>query len=207
MGLIDIKAGTDPSFVSNNLQIASTCWPQDSVAGELNGWGQWTLNGVYLIDTYSALDMQRFFIPNSTIECKYLDIRVRDITNPSPLQIGTLVVAETWDEWFSYNWQFSVNDLSIKTRTPSGSLYSDLRKKLKRLNLACPPLEDTVIWRQLVDWLLIKGSTEPFIMIPFGDSDYSTRFEKVGIYGSLVEGGLSNPFTVYYALTMQVEQI
>jgi hypothetical protein len=58
------------------------------------------------------------------------------------------------------------------------------------------------------DWLAYKGQTEPFVILPFGESAYESRLEKLGLYGTRSSApSFSNPFTTYYNLGLQVDEL
>lgn len=209
MGLIAIKAGTDPTFASNNYTASTTCWPQDSVAGENNGWGEWTLNGAYLYDTYAALGMPRFFVPPAVIACRYIRVEIRDTTNSGKLQIGCFGASEIWEPPlnFSYGWQITPIDESDIQRVPFGSTDVTQRGMRRRLNLGFPALPLSEVWARSFDLTLTKGRTKPLVVIPFSDTTEVTRLEKAGVYGFVsADSQLSNPYFERYAQPFQIDQ-
>jgi hypothetical protein len=187
LGFISIKAGVDSSFVSNNYEIETTTWPQDSVAGEYNSWEEWTLNGVYLGDEYAKLNWPRVFIPSAKIDCRYVEVKIRDTTATLPLEIGCFGVSEVWEPElgfdFSYDWEITNFDESDIQTVPMGSTYVDLRKNRRRLNLGFDVILESEVWARTFGMSLIKGKSQPLVIVPFSDSGTITRFEKAAVYG------------------------
>lgn len=209
MGFIDIKAGTDPTFASNAYETATTCWPQDSTAGEFNGWGQWTLNGVYLAETYGWLGMPRFFIPPATIQCRYGRVEIRDPCAAEPLQIGCFGVSEVWEPPinFDYGWQITAMDESVIERVPGGTAYVDERGMRRRLNLGFGQIAESEVWARGFDLSLVKGRRQPLVVLPYSDSTEAAQTEKAGMYGRVSQdSALSNPFFQRFQHPFQIDQ-
>lgn len=210
MGLLEMNAGLDPTFTSNLYEtgVVST-WPVDSVAGELDAYDRWTLNGVYNEDEYLALGMPRVFIPPARVGIRYIQIIIRDVTMVGPLTIGCFGVYDVWEPPinFEYNWTISPVDDSDIARVPRGSSFIDQRGIRKKLNLGLPVDEDEA-WTRGFGLVLAKGKSVPFWVVPFSDTNQITRFEKAAVYGLVSQDSvLSNPFVGRYALPVQIEQL
>lgn len=209
MGRISVKAGADPTFVDNNYSVYTTCWPQDSVAGENNAWGQWTLNGVYLGDTYAQLGMQRFFIPDTPFLCRYGRIAVKDSAAAVPLQIGCVGAWDVWEPTLNlkYDWAPTFADPSEILQVEGGSTYVTERKVRRRLNFGFDYLPDDDAWLRGFDLSLIKGRKAPLVVLPYADPTESTKIEKAGLYGRVSQDTqLSNPLVGRFALNFQVDE-
>lgn len=210
LGLLEIKAGTDPTFVTNAYEtgVVST-WPVDSTGGELDGYDRWTLNGIYAEDEYGALGMPRVFIPSARVGIRYVLVEVRDVTAVDPLSIGCFGVYDVWEPPinFEYDWKLTPVDDSQITRVPRGSTFIDQRGIRRRLDLGLPVDEDEV-WRRAFGLVLAKGKSVPFWVVPFSDTGEVTRLEKAAVYGLVsTDSVLSNPFVGRYAVPVQIEQL
>jgi hypothetical protein len=209
-GLFEMKAGVDSTFAYNEYETGVVpTWPVDSVAGELDAYDRWTLNGVYTSDEYTAHGMPSVFIPPTRIGVRYIDVVIRDVTAVEPLTIGCFGVYDVWEPPinFEYDWKLTIVDDSVVTRVPRGSSFIDQRGIRKRLDLGLPVDEDEV-WTRGFGLALAKGKSVPFWVVPFSDTSEITKFEKAAVYGLVsTDTVLSNPFVGRYALPVQLEQL
>lgn len=205
-GQITIVGGNDATFVTNLVTInAETCWPQDNTSTD--NWGN-TTTGIYLDLTYEALNYPRFFPLASTVSARYWRISISDAGNGVPIRIGSFGLSEVASFEFEYNWQMGFMDESETTIAVSGTPYYNLRRRKRRLSIGFVPMDEATLYGKFFDWLSYKGQTEPFVILPFGESAYETRLEKVGLYGTRSSApSFSNPFTTYYRLGLQVDEL
>lgn len=210
LGLLQLIASLNSDLSSPTYDTGvTTPWPQDSTAGENNAWGQWTLNGVYPTDDYAALGFPRFFLPDDPIDARYIRVIVRDSAADEPLQIGCFGASEIWEAPIELtpNWQWGAADESNISRVPMGSTYVDQAGTRRRLNLGFPMLPEDDVWSRSYSFPLVKGRSEPLVILPFAQPSDVTRLEKVAVYGRLSQDTpLSNPFVGRYAQTFQIDQ-
>ena len=205
-GTITIEIGNDATFVTNLYTItAETCWPQDNTVTD--NWGN-TTNGTFLALTYETINMPRFFPLSSTVTARYIRVTVSDTGNATPLRIGCFGASEVASFQFTYNWQMSFMDDSIETLAVSSTPYYEFRRRRRRLNITFTPMDDATLYGRFFDWLSWKGQTEPFVILPFGEADYETRLEKVGLYGrrSAIPSFM-NMIPGYNSLSLQVDEL
>ena len=211
LGLLRVKAGLDPTFASNVYDSGSiTTWPVDSVAGELDPWDRWTLNGRYRTDEYTALGMPRVLIPSARVGIRYIHVAIRNRTAVEPISIGCFGVYDVWEPPvnFTYDWSITPVDDSEITRVPRGSTFIDQRGIRRKLNLGFPYMDDTEIWARGFGTMLARGKSEPLWVVPFSDASEVTKFEKAAVYGLVSQdSALSNPFFTQFALPVQIEQL
>lgn len=182
-------------------------WPQDSTAGGIDAWGNWTLNGVYNSAEYVRLGMTRVFIPPAPIACRYIRVEVMDTTAALPLQIGCFGACEVWQPPinFNYGWQITPMDESGVDLVPAGSSYVNQRGMRRRLNLGFPHLPEDELWARAFGLVLAKGSSEPLVVVPFPDR--VTQIEKQAVYGRIITASqISNPYFQRYAVPFQIDQ-
>jgi hypothetical protein len=210
-GLLRVQAGVDPTFVTNlyDSGVVPT-WPVDSAAGGLDGWGRWTLNGIYAEDEYTARGMPRVLIPSSENWMRYIKVAIRDTVARDPLTIGCFGAYQVFEPTFNfdYKWELTPVDDSVVTRVPRGSSFIDKRGIREKLNLGFPSMPEEEVWARAFGMMLAKGKSEPFWVVPFSDTTQITRFEKAAVYGLVSQDSvLSNPYFGRYALPVQIEQL
>lgn len=205
VGTITIEIGNDATFATNLYTITSeTTWPQDNTSTD--NWGN-TTNGTYIDLVYNAFNRPRFFPLSSTVTARYIRVTIDDTANPTPVRIGCFGASEVASFQFAYNWQMTFFDEHIKTMAVSGTPYFELRRRKRRLNISFVPMDDATLYGRFFDWLSWKGSAEPFIILPFGESAYETRLEKVGFYGTRsVAPSFLNNIPGYNSLSLQVDE-
>lgn len=209
MGMMRLRAGTDPTFASNNYDTdIVSCWPQDSMAGGYTAWNEWTLNGVYSEEEYGALGMPRFFVPPAPIACRYILVEFQDSTSAEPLQLGCFGACETWEPPLNiqYGWSITPIDTSDVETVPFGSVSITPRGIRRRLNLGWGEMPESEFLTRQFGLALIKGRSDPIVVVPFPDT--TARLEKDGVYGLVsADSQFSNPFFQVYSNTFQVDQL
>ena len=205
-GAITIEIGNDPSFgVDLHLINGETTWPQDNTVTD--NWGNTTI-GTYLDLTYQAMNYPRFFPLASTVSAQYIRVSINNSSDPELTRIGCFGACELASTDFAFNWNMTFLDESIETLAVSGSAYYDLRRRKRRLNVAPVPMAEATAYGRFFDLLAYKGQKEPFVILPFGEAAYETRLEKVGLYGRRSSApSFSNPFTTYYNMGFQVDEL
>lgn len=211
MGLMRIRAGTDPTFASNNYDSTpvSTWPPEDADAFDYNAWNEFALTHVYMADEYEKLGYPRALVPSAPIDCRYGRVEIMDSTNSEKLQIGCFGVYETWEPPinFGYGWSLGVIDDSRVESVPQGAVYVDRRATRRRLSLGFPAITEDETWQRALGVSLIKGRSAPLVAIPFGDAADITKREKSAVYGRISQDGqLTNPFLGLYQQTFQIDQ-
>jgi len=204
---VNLVLSTHADFSSPVYSGTVSAWPQDTTAGGADNWGITTSDGVYDPKTYDAIGRPRFF-PITNVSARYVLVGIDDHGSATPVQIGCFGVSEVINQSFAFNWQLTFLDESIKTIVPNGSTYFDLRSRKRRLSIGLPPTDESYIYTRIFDWLSWMGQSTPFVIIPFGEQTYVKRYEKTGIYGCLSSApAFTNPFTSYYNLGLQVDQL
>ncbi len=193
---------------SPTYEINTTSWPQDSVAGGNTVWGDFTLNGVYAIKEYQDLGMKRFLIPPSPVSARYIQVDIRDTTNPNGIQVGCFGASEVWESPndFAPAPQITLVDESDVERVPFGSSYVNLRGKRRRFNYGFPALDKDEVLSKTLGLFLTKGRSEPLIIISYPDEEMS--LEKTSVYGLVTNDGvISNPFFGHLSQPIQVDEL
>lgn len=204
---VNIVLSVNADFSSPVYSNTISAWPQDTTASGPDNWGITTADGVYEPRTYEALGRPRFF-PITNVSARYVLVGIDDHGSATPIEIGCFGVSEVISQSFAYNWQMTFLDDSVKTIVPSGSVYFDKRARKRRLSIGLPPTDESYIYTRIFDWLSWMGQSDPFVIIPFGENTYVKRYEKTGLYGVLSSApSFTNPFTSYYNLGLQVDQL
>lgn len=209
MGLLQLLAGTDPTFADNEYEILTTCWPGDGTEPfEANPWGELGLTHVYMPDEYERLLYPRFLVPPAVIDCRYIRVIIRDITASEPLRIGCFDACEVWEPAinFEYGWTDTGVDESDVRSVPFGSTYVTERSMRRRMSFGLPAIAEEELRGKAFGLRLIKGRSQPLCVVPFPDDTAS--LEKHSIYGQVSQDSqISNPYFARYALPFQVDQL
>ncbi len=209
LGLMQVIASLNSDFSSPTFDTGSvSTWPVDSTPGELNNWGDWSLNGVYGREEYMKLGMPRIFIPSSPISCRYISVNFYDSTLTTPLQIGCFGACEVWEspKDFGPAPQITIIDESEIIKVPQGSQYINERATRRRMNFGFPALEESEMTTRTLGLLLQKGRSKPLVAVSFPDKEES--LEKLSVYGLVSSDNvLSNPFFGHWAQPVQIDQL
>lgn len=210
LGLLQLQAGGDPTFVTNAYDSGvTTCWPGDgSDPFDVNPWGEFALTHVYMADEYEKLGMPRFLVPPAVIDCRYIRVTIRDSAARDPLQIGCFGASEVWEAPmnFVFGWTTSTLDESDVRTVPFGSTYITQRSMRRRVSLGFDNIEEDEFRQRSLGLALIKGRSDPLVVVPFPDDTAS--LEKNSVYGLVSrDSEISNPFFARYAQPFQVDQL
>jgi hypothetical protein len=208
LAFLRLRFSSNSDMSSPSYEVNTTCWPQDTVAGTNTVWGDFSLNGVYSIEEYRDLGMKRFLIPSSPVLGRYIQVDIRDTTNPNGIQIGCFGASEVWESPndFAPAPQITLIDESDVERVPSGSSYINRRMKRRRFNYGFPALDKDEVLSKTLGLFLVKGKSEPLVIISYPDDDNS--LEKTSVYGLVTNDGIiSNPFFGHYAQPVQVDEL
>jgi hypothetical protein len=209
LGLMAITASPNSDMSSPTYESGSvSTWPVDSVAGGLNTWGDWSLNGVYTSEFYAKLGMPRIFIPSEPIQCRYIQVEFFDATLTVPLQIGCFGACEVWESPKDYGPapQITIIDESEIIKVPQGSQYVNERATRRRMNFGFPAFEESEMTSRTLGLLLQKGRSKPLVAVSFPDKEES--LEKLSVYGLVSSDNvLSNPFFGHWAQPVQIDQL
>jgi len=210
LAVLEVSAGMDPGFTTNNYYTLTTAWPPDEAEPfEPNAWGELGLTHVYLPDEQRELGYQRIFVPPAVIDCRYVRVRIMDSTNIDPIQVGCFGICEVWEAPinFEFGWSIVPMDESDIQRVPWGTTTVERRGKRRRLNVGFQALDENDFWVRPFGVALIKGRSEPLVCAPLPAVEQIGRLEKSAVYGMVnTDSQLSNPFIGYWAIPFQVDQ-
>lgn len=210
LAVIEVAAGMDPGFGTNNYYKLSTGYPPDeAIPFEPNAWGELGLTHVYMPDEQQALGYPRMFLPPSPVDARYCRVRIRDSTNERPIQVGCFGACETWEAPINmeYGWSITHIDESDVQRVAWGTSSVSVRGKRRRLNVGFAAIDENDFWVRPFGVALIKGRSEPFVCAPLTAVEQEPRLEKSAVYGMVSnDTQMSNPFVPYWAFPFQVDQ-
>lgn len=211
-GLLQLKASLAADLSSPTYDTGvRSCWPSDVVPANIGNWGVWNLSGLYNADFYFALGLPRFFVPSAVIDARYIQVTIRDRTNVDPLQIGCFGACEIWEPPynFRYDWSITSIDDADLQRVPFGSVYIQQRGRRRRLSFGFQALPESEFLARQLDLTLVKGKSEPLVVVPFPESSANNEsIEKTAIYGLIgEESAISNPYFARYAQSFVVDQL
>lgn len=208
LGVVEVSAGLDGGFGTNNFHTITSAWPPDEAAPfQPNAWGELGLTHVYLPEEHEALGYPRMFVPPAVIDCRYVRVQIRDSTNTQPIQVGCFGICETWEAPinFEFGWSIAPMDESDVQRVAWGTSSVTKRGNRRRLNVGFQAIDENDFWVRPFGVNLYKGRSEPLVAAPL--PEYAPRLEKSAVYGMFnTQGQLSNPFIGYWALPFQVDQ-
>lgn len=209
MGLISIKAGTDPTFASNNYSGLTTAWPGNGTAPfDYNPWHEFALTHVYMREVYEKLGMNRFFVPSSVIDCRYIQVQIMDSTADQPLQIGCFGASEVWEPPINVmpNPVVTTIDESDIQVVPFGSTVVTERGLRRRMSFGWNEMPRAEFLSREFGLGLIKGKSDPLVVIPFPDD--TANLELQSLYGLVsTDSQFANPYYGVFANTFQVDQL
>jgi hypothetical protein len=210
LGVLEVSAGMDSSFTSNNYHTVTTCWPPDEADPfDYNAWHELALTHVYMPDEHEKLGYPRILIPPAAFDCRYIRVEIRDSTADSPIQIGCFGACEVWEAPinFEFGWSITMLDNSDVQSVPWGTVQVQERGIRRRLNVGFQANDENDFWVRPFGVSLIKGKSSHLVAAPLSDAEFTPRFEKAAVYGLISsESQLSNPFIGYWALPFQVDQ-